>query len=61
MCDHNHFLEMVHGISVHTQGSVLKILSSPNLYQFAEIVNDAILRISEKIKENLNLLREERV
>lgn len=59
MCDYIHFLEMVHGTSVSNQGSVPNNHSSFKLFQVVEVVKEEIVRISEKIKENLNLLREE--
>lgn len=50
---------MVHDTSVLIEGSIPNIFFSANMFQIIQFVKDEFMRMSEKIKENLNLLREE--
>lgn len=49
---------MVHDTSVLIEGSILNIFFSANMFQIIQFVKDEFMRMNEKIKENLNLLRE---
>jgi hypothetical protein len=52
------FKKMVHDTSVLIEGSIPNIFFSANMFQIIQFIKDEFMRMSEKIKENLNLLRE---